>query len=202
MRVSKITLLLAVLPAAFAAPAAPAMVTEADCQLGNNKCDDINGAVMICGTKSWFSAETCAEEGACQVGPAGNAFCAKKPECTPGTSQCDAAFYVSKTCNDKGIWETNRKCSKPGCCEIQNGQAVCKTECGAGLQPPVPRSSPKTALDWPKAGDKCRPNGSDFCSFHDKAILECVAIGIFTLKKTCKKGCAYENFEPIRPYCK
>lgn len=144
MQFPKIALLLAVLPAALAAPAAP---VEVDCQLGNNKCDDNKAAVMICGANGWFSAESCFESGACHVGPAGNAFCDKLPECTPGTSQCDTANYVSKVCNDKGVWETGRKCSKPGCCEIQDGQAVCKAECGAGLQPPVAISTLKTPHD-------------------------------------------------------
>lgn len=189
-------------PAFLLTFAAPAIFTEVDCQLGNNKCNGNNNTVMVCGTNGWFAAETCAEEGACHLGSAGNAFCDKKPECIPGTSQCDAAFYASEICNDKGIWQTDRKCSKPGCCKLQDGQAICTNECGAGLRPPIARSTFKTAFDWPKAGDECTQNDSDYCSFNYEVILECVAIGVFTLKKTCQNGCAYKNFEPIRPFCK
>jgi hypothetical protein len=103
MQLPMITLLLAVLTAAFAAQATISTTSEIDCQLGDNKCDTTYGKVLICGNDSWFSTETCAAECPCQIGAAGNAFCKEKPECTPGASQCDPALYVSQVCNDTGI---------------------------------------------------------------------------------------------------
>jgi hypothetical protein len=41
------------------------------------------GAVMICGNNGWFPAETCVNQGVCQIRAAGNAFCIKKPESPP-----------------------------------------------------------------------------------------------------------------------
>lgn len=138
MQLPTVALLLAVLLAAFAAPASTSFTSEITCQLGDIKCDTTSSKVLICGNHGWIPAEACAAEGTCRIGAAGNAFCNKKLECTPGASQCGAALYVSMTCNDKGIWEIDRKCSKPGCCEIKNGQALCKAECG-GQKPPFAR---------------------------------------------------------------
>ena len=202
MHLPTIALLLAVLPAAFAAPATTSTTSEADCQLGDNKCDTTYGKVLICGKDGWFTAETCAAEGACQIGTAGNAFCNKKPERTPRASQCDAALYVSKTCNDKGIWETDRKCSKLGCCEVKHGQAVCKAECG-GQKPPLARHVSRQANGYPKPGDECRLGTGDWCDITWTQILECAgAIRKFTLKHTCPPGrCTYDDAS-LEPYCK
>ncbi|KAL1651729.1 hypothetical protein SLS61_005392 [Didymella pomorum] len=188
MRLSTIALLLAALPAAFAAPATTSTTPEINCQLGDNNCDTTHSKVLICGNDGWFTAETCAAEGACQIGTAGNASCNKKPECTPGDSQCDAALYISKTCNDEGIWETDRKCSKLGCCEVKDGQAVCKAECG-GQKPPLARHVSRQANGYPKSGDERRPGIGDWCDIASTRILKCAgAIRKFTLKHTCPPG--------------
>ncbi|KAF3042286.1 hypothetical protein E8E11_001218 [Didymella keratinophila] len=201
MQLPTIALLLAVLPAAFAAPAAAPATSEINCHLGDNKCDTNYGKVLICSNDGWFPAETCATEGACQIGAAGNAFCNKKPECTTGASQCDPALYVLKSCNDKGIWETDRKCSKPGCCEIKDGKAVCKAKCG-GQKPPLARQVSRQLSGWPKPGDECTPNGEEFCDYAWTQILECAgAIRKFTLKKTCRPGGCTYDLASLKPYC-
>ena len=146
----------------FSDPSAVA-ATEVDCQLGANKCDGTYGSVMICGAQGWKVIETCFKVGACHVGSAGNAYCDKEIECTPGESQCDAANYVSKICNDKGFWQTDRKCYKPGCCEIQEGKAVCKAECGVGQQPPAERSTLEATRDPLKRGNHCMVAGERYC---------------------------------------
>ncbi|KAF2621918.1 hypothetical protein BU25DRAFT_482212 [Macroventuria anomochaeta] len=159
----------------------PALVpTEADCQLGANKCDDTNSSVMICGAQGWKATESCSKVGACHVGPAGNAYCNKEVECNPGESQCVATNYVSKICNDKGFWETNRKCSKPGCCKVQDGKAVCKAECSPGQQPPAERSTLKAIRDVPMLGGYCTSVGERYCDepAHDY-ILKCGSDKIF-----------------------
>lgn len=79
MKFPKIALLLAVLPAAFAALATTATTLDVDCQLGDNQCDTNYGKVLICGNDGWFPAETCAAEGACQTGTAGTPSVTRSP---------------------------------------------------------------------------------------------------------------------------
>ncbi|KAF2998877.1 hypothetical protein E8E13_004506 [Curvularia kusanoi] len=140
MLLRRFVLLLALLMTVLAAPATN------KCQLGANKCDETNTSIMLCGFHGWQMVEMCPKVGGCHVGPAGNAFCAKEVECLPGQSQCDSANYASKVCNHRGFWEIDRKCSKPGCCELRDGKAACKAECGPGLEPPMVGSSAKRDL--------------------------------------------------------
>jgi hypothetical protein len=107
------------------------------CRFGENRCDGTHTAVMVCGARGWLVAETCPKAGGCAVGRAGNAYCIRRLECRPGEWKCDASRYTTKFCNRRGLWETDRKCASPGCCEVQaHGRAVCKVECGLGLEPP------------------------------------------------------------------
>lgn len=127
------TFLLSLLPALSAATTMPV------CDLGANKCDDTTTSIMICSSYGWKVTETCSQAGFCRVGPAGNAYCDEVAKCIPGLSLCDNANYASKVCNVKGFWETDRKCAKPGCCEVRRGVAACTAECGVGQHPPVAR---------------------------------------------------------------
>lgn len=184
------------------APTAPT-ATVAACRLGANKCDDTDSSVMVCGAHGWKVAETCEQAGACHIGSAGNAYCDKKIQCTPGESQCDASNYVSRFCNDKGFWQTDRKCSKPGCCAIQNGKAICKLECGPGLEPPARHSTLKVARDGPNPGDPCTYVGDGYCDNAHNCVLRCNGDMTLHQEKCCKDkgGCAY-NSASLEPYCK
>jgi hypothetical protein len=111
--------------------------TTIGCQFGQNRCDGTHTLVMVCGIRGWLVAETCPTAGSCVIGHAGNAYCIRGLECRPGKWKCDASRYTTRFCNQRGLWETDRKCASPGCCEVQvHGRAVCKAECGPGLEPP------------------------------------------------------------------
>lgn len=106
------------------------------CPLGSNACDSSNSIIIVCGSRGWTVAEVCQDD-ACRLGPRGTAYCQKEVDCIPGRSQCDTTNYFSRFCNELGIRQTDRKCSKPGCCEVRSGWAACKVECGPGLPPPA-----------------------------------------------------------------
>ncbi|KAJ8104797.1 hypothetical protein OPT61_g10561 [Boeremia exigua] len=190
MQLLRIAIMLAALPAAFAA-------AVAECRFGGNKCDSTNSTVMLCDTHGWKPIETCYKVGACHVGPAGNAYCDKAVECTPYETKCDASNYASKMCNQYGFWETVRKCAKPGCCEIRNGTAACKVACGVGLEPPAARA----VHDVPKVGGYCEATGERYCDEGHGCILKCGANHAFFQEQCCgRKKCYYDNAS-LEPYC-
>lgn len=194
MKTIDIARILAILPLAFAT----AMRT---CRLGTNKCDATNASVMLCGSQGWKTIETCYKAGACHVGPAGNAYCDKQVECTPDESQCDAANYVSRICNREGFWETDRKCAKPGCCEVRDGKAICQTECGAGLRPPRTHSALGVTREYPQVGDRCRDDGGRYCDSTHDCILKCGSNEAFFLEQCCEgRSCYYDNAS-LEPFC-
>ncbi|KAF9693259.1 hypothetical protein EKO04_008698 [Ascochyta lentis] len=196
MQMPKKALLLIALPTVFAA-------TAADCQLVANKCDDKNASVMVCGGQGWKMVETCFGVGACHVGTAGNAYCDKEVECTPGESRCDAANYVSKICDGKGFWRTDRKCSKPGCCDVGGGKAFCKPECGPGQQPPTKLYSPHVARDGTKSRHVCVSTGEGHCDVAHGCVLRCNGDNTLDQETCCKEkgGCTYDDAS-LEPYCK
>lgn len=95
----------------FAESSSTVSATGVDCVLGANRRNNTSTEVMVCGAQRWKVAENCSRTDASSIGSAGNAYCEKEVECSPGESQCDAANYVAKTCNDKGLWQTDWKCS-------------------------------------------------------------------------------------------
>lgn len=194
MQLLHLALVITVLPTALAA-------ALADCRLGANKCDAKNASVLICGSKGWKATEACYKANACHVGPAGNAYCEMQVECTPGESRCDAANYVSKFCNHMGFWETDRKCAKPGCCDIQEGKAVCKAECGVGQQPPAARSAVETARDVPKPGSYCQVVDERYCDVTHDCILKCGNNHSLYQERCCKNGKCYYDNASLEPYC-
>ncbi|KAJ4985052.1 hypothetical protein SVAN01_09423 [Stagonosporopsis vannaccii] len=173
----------------------------ADCQLGANKCDARNASVMICDSKGWKAVENCYKPGSCHVGRAGNAYCDSRIECTPGASHCDAANYVSKICNHQGFWETDRKCAKPGCCDIQDGRALCKAECGAGQRPPAVRFIVEGARNPPKVGEYCQIVNERYCSATHDCIFKCGNNHSLFQERCCKNGKCYYDSASLEPYC-
>lgn len=135
MRVSETAILLIVTMTTFA-------TAVVSCLLGFNASDSSNSIVVVCSSRGWTVAEICQDD-ACRLGSRGAAYCQKEAECIPGRSQCDATNCTPSICNELGFWQTNRKCPKPGCCEVQNGWADCKAECGPGLSPPAQFSTRK-----------------------------------------------------------
>jgi hypothetical protein len=110
--------------------------TTTGCKFGQNQCDETHTTVMVCGVFGWLVAETCSKAGSCIVGSAGNAYCIRERECRYGQWECSASRYTAKFCDHQGLWMTDRKCASPGCCEMRDGRAKCKAECGQGLTPP------------------------------------------------------------------
>jgi hypothetical protein len=196
MQLLKATILLAVVPAVLGA-------TAVECHLGGNKCDDRNASVMVCGAHGWKAVESCYKDGACHVGTAGNAYCDKEVNCRPGEWKCDAAKYVSQFCNKQGIWQIDRKCSKFGCCEVRDGKAVCKPQCGSGKQPSAAGlSSRKATAGIPKPGDRCMSNGEGWCDEAHLWILRCDGNKIVYQERKCAEEgkCVYDNAS-LEPSC-
>ncbi|KAJ4323873.1 hypothetical protein N0V94_001657 [Neodidymelliopsis sp. IMI 364377] len=201
MQLPKVGLLFAVLPTALCA-------TALNCQLGTNKCDDANVSVMVCSSQGWKAVETCFKTGACHVGSAGNAYCDKEVECHPGEWKCDAAAYVSKFCNEYGIWQTDSKCWKPGCCEMQDGKAVCNAECGPSQQPPAKLATRKLTTRKivarsPRPGDRCPSVGEGWCDDDThRWVLRCDSNKSVSKKIDCGRNnaCVYNNAS-LEPYC-